>query len=895
MNKLDNYLLLSQYIIQINKANMKKYLLYACSILVTSTWSCTQKIATNSAAAPAAKPTAGMPKAPVAAMAAMTPKADSIKPKADSTKLTSAKPENKNGIKPFNEIITNKAVSRTGLVHVHKVEDKYYFEIPMNVLGKDLLAVTRYIKTPTAGGYGGELVNRQMIRFEKGTDTKVFIRAIALVNMSSDTTVPMYKAVRNSNVDPIAASFDIKSIRKDTSFLIDVTDFISGDAQIIGFNPNTKTIYRLGSLQNDKSYIQSIRPYPINIEIKTVKTYSVSPPPNGSIPPGVPQSVTLPGGAISGFATIEMNTSIIKLPDSLMRKRLFDPRVGYFSTGYTVYDEEGQRTENPTFAVRWRLEPKNNEDAEKQKRGELIEPAKPIVYYIDPATPKKWRKYLILGVNDWQKAFEKAGWKNAIHAEEFPEGDTTMSLEDARFSAIRYFASPIENAYGPNINDPRTGEILESHIGWYHNVMKLLQKWYRTQAAAVDPRARPNEFDDLLMGDLVRFVSSHEVGHTLGLRHNYGASNATPVEKLRDKNWIAQNGHTSSIMDYARFNYVAQPEDGVTDLYPRIGDYDQWAIEWGYKPIANTKDEKDDQLVLNKWYKDKAQNNRRLYFLTEINPYDPRAQSEDLGDNAMQASEYGIKNLKRIVAQLPAWTREEGKDFEMLKESYESVVDQFRRYLGHVSKYIGGIYETPKTYDQNANVYESTPADLQKDAVLFLAKNIFTTPTWLIDQNILNKIQPGNGLENIRALQEPVISSVFSEDRMQRMIETSLKSPNTYKITDLFNDMQAAVWSDLKGSKEIDVFRRDLQKIYVERLMNMIKSPAGATASIAVFGTVIPARIDPKYDDVLSLVKGHLKSLRTNIVSAAARRGTGLTKMHLEDIAQRIQQTLEPK
>lgn len=842
-----------------------------------------------------AKSTAGITKSGVTgSTASMT---DSVKLPKDSLKVSSSPRTEtpKNGLKAFKEIITNKAVSQVGMFTVHKVDDKYYFEIPLRMLGKDLMAITRAARTPTGAGYGGEEIKRQMLRFERGTEQKVFLRAKALVNMSTDTTAPMYKAVSNSNVDPIAAAFEIKSIRKDTSLLIDISDYFVSDAQIISYSNAIKTLYRLGALQNDKSYLQSIKAYPINIEIKTVKTYAVSPPPAGPTPPGAPQSVTLPAGAASGYATIEMNTSLIMLPEKPMKKRLFDPRVGYFATGYTVFDEEGQRTDNPTFAVRWRLEPKNDIDAELQKKGEAIEPAKPIVYYIDPATPKKWRRYLIQGVNDWQKAFEKAGWKNAIRAEEFPEGDSTISLEDARFSAIRYFASPIENAYGPNVNDPRTGEILESHIGWYHNVMKLLQKWYRTQAAAVDPKARPNEFDDELMGQLIRFVSSHEVGHTLGLRHNFGASTATPVEKLRDKEYLEKYGHTSSIMDYARFNYVAQPGDGITNLFPRIGEYDDWAIEWGYKSIYNTRDENEDALILNKWYKEKAFPNRRLWFLTEINPYDPRAQNEDIGDNAMKASAYGIKNLKLIINSLPEWTKEEGQDFEMLKESYESVVDQFRRYIGHVSKNIGGIYETPKSMDQNLPVYETTPSVLQKEAVKFIVDHVFTTPVWIIDQKILNKIQPGNGLENIRAIQEPAVNSLLSEDRLQRMVEATIKDPGAYSVVSYLNDLQNAILSDLPGTKEIDVFRRNLQKFYVERLINMIISPAGASPGIAVFGTVIPGRIDAKKSDVLSLIKSNLKSLRPILVAASNRRPKSLSKMHLEDLADRIKNALEPK
>ncbi len=396
------------------------------------------------------------------------------------------------------------------------------------------------------------------------------------------------------------------------------------------------------------------------------------------------------------------------------------------------------------------MNPKH-EDRERWLRGELVEPKKPIVYYIDPATPKQWRPYLIAGINDWQAAFEKAGFKNAIIGKEWPENDSTMSLEDARFSVIRYFASDIENAYGPNIADPRSGEILESHIGWYHNVMKLLHDWYMIQAGAVDPRARKMKFDDSLMGDLVRFVSSHEIGHTLGLRHNMGSSSQTPVEKLRDKAWVEANGHTASIMDYARFNYVAQPEDhiGPAGLYPRIGDYDKWAIQWGYKGIPGTADAEADKKILNRWIIDSLKANPRLWFGGEGQNFDPRAQTEDLGDNAMKACEYGIKNLKRILVQLPLWTKEEADTYENLDDMYTQLTIQFARYMNHVRKNVGGIYETFKSVEQTGDVYQPTPKALQQQAVAFLHTQLFETPYWLLNKDILNKINSPNSNENV--------------------------------------------------------------------------------------------------------------------------------------------------
>ncbi|MDQ6481970.1 zinc-dependent metalloprotease [Dyadobacter sp. LHD-138] len=807
------------------------------------------------------------------------------------------KDEKKKGPKAYKDFIDNTTVSQKGMISVHKMAEKWYFEIPDTLLNRDIMAVTRYSKTAAGGGiFGGEEVKRQMIRWEKGFDNNILLRSVTIVVASPDSTKPIFQAVKNSNSDPIIGVFDIKALKKDDNdkaSVIDVTDFFNADNQTFSLSPFVKQIHKLAAFKKEASFIEKISSYPINTEIRTVKTFAVVPPVI-SLTPTPTVGSYLPAGSDAGVVTLELNTSLILLPKTPMRKRIFDNRIGFFANQYAVFGEESQKSDNEIFAVRWKLEPKNAADAARQKNGELIEPKKPIIYYIDPATPEKWRKALKAGVDDWQVAFEKAGWKNAIRGEYWPEKDTTMSLEDARFSVIRYFAADIQNAYGPNVHDPRSGEIIESHIGWYHNVMRLLRNWYLVQAAAVDPAARKKTFDDELMSQLVRFVSSHEIGHTLGLRHNMGASSATPVEKLRDKAWVEQNGHTSSIMDYARFNYVAQPEDGITNLFPKIGDYDKWAIQWGYSYLPNT-DLKEEKATLNKWTKE-AYKNPRLRFGTEISPYDPRYQTEDLSDNAMKASEYGIRNLKKIVPNLITWSKEDGESYKELEELYGNVVLQYRRYLGHVIKNVGGIYDTPVTYDMEEEGFTTVPKATQKEAVTFLNTQLFKTPTWLMDQNILSKIKPESGVEAIKSLQEYALTALFAGDRAVRLMETGI-SAKYYTQDDLFTDLASGIWSEIKTTQPIDVYRRNLQKVYTEKMIGLLKPGKANVQSIPPgvtygFSTRV---VELEKTDLPSIALGHLEILKGSIQKAIPLQTDKLSKYHLKDVLQRINLALDPK
>lgn len=805
-------------------------------------------------------------------------------------KVSQTPQKSTSGPKKYAEVITKDAKTSIGFFKVHTVKDRYFFEIPDSIMGRDILMVNRISKAPVgrnkrAIGYPGDQIGENVIRFEKGPNNKVFIRNISYLEQAKDT-LGMYQSVKNSNVQPIVATFDIKAFGKADStktngVILDFTDFINSDNTIMFFDSRLKKRNGIGNNFADRSYIDTVYAYPINIEIKTVKTYAQTAP-AGTAPAA---SAYYPSDPL----TYELNTSMVLLPKEPMKPRLFDSRVGYFAVRYTDFDSNPQGIEYKAMITRWRLEPKD-EDLEKYKRGELVEPKKPIVFYIDPATPRKWVPYLKAGVNDWQKAFEKAGFKNAIYALEVP-ADSTWSLEDARHSAIVYKPSDIPNASGPHVHDPRSGEIIETHINWYHNVMLLLRNWYMIQAGAIDERARKMTFDDHLMGELIRFVSSHEVGHTLGLRHNFGSSATVPVEKLRDKAWVEANGHTPSIMDYARFNYVAQPEDNVTEkgIFPRIGIYDEWAIEWGYKYLPQYATAEDEIPSSNKEIMAKLISDKRYTFGTESDPDDPRNQSEDLGDNAMLASAYGIKNLKRMMPNILQWTAEPDKGYAGAENIYTELVGQYGRYMGHVAKNIGGIYRTPRAIEEPGISKEFVPANVQKEAMAFLNTQLFDTPSWLINKELIDKasIDP---LTTINAVQKRVIDRLISKYTIDKLIkDETYNGAEAYTALNMFSDMKKGVFAELYGGKNLDTYRRNLQKNYVDALTAIVKPAQGNAVGMMMMGEA-----SPKTTDATAIARAQLVELKQSLKTATAAT-TGVKKYHYQDLIARIDNALDPK
>jgi len=770
----------------------------------------------------------------------------------------------KDGIQPYDEVVTEEYASDPGLLLVHHGKGgkgKVLFEIPRAALDVDLLWVTQIARTQAGFGYGGTGVGNRVVRWEL-RDEKVLLRDVKYsIRAQEDNDVAL--SVEATSLAPIIASFPVAAWGKDQAAVIDATSLFTDD--LPEFSPKRRL--DASGIDKDRTFVESIKSFPENVETKVLATYKLS---SGS-PRETEETPRRRGGdsrrdPSQGAVTVLLHHSMVKLPEKPMAARVHDDRVGFFAVSFEEYGDDEQEVDQVRYVTRWRLEKKDPE-------AEVSEPVEPIVFHVGRGVPDKWRPWIHKGIEMWQPAFEAAGFRDAIVAKDAPSvhEDPDWDAEDARYSSIRWLPSTVENAMGPHVNDPRTGEILEADILVYHNVIKLVRDWYFVQASPNDPRAQALPLPDEVVGEALAYVIAHEVGHSLGFPHNMKASSSYTVEQLRDPEFTAKNGTEASIMDYGRFNYVAQPGDGAR-LIPTIGPYDFFAVEWGYRQYADDDAQEEGlrQLVA------RQIDDPMLRFGNPNPAQDPSQQTEDLGSDSIRATELGLANIDRVAGYLVDATCKEGENYDLLSNMYGSLVGQRDRELGHVANVVGGVVRNNAWFGDAPAQYDPVAAERQREAVAFLNEHAFRTPAALIDPDILLRLEAEGAPDRVLSGQERLLSSLLSESRVKRMAEHATRTEAAYEPVELVEDLRRGIWSELDATPiEVDLYRRNLQRAHVELLAERLASEDAAS-------------------DLPALARGELNSLLAELVVAFDRAGGRTTRLHLEDVAARIRAALDP-
>jgi hypothetical protein len=792
----------------------------------------------------------------------------------------------------YNRVVTSESRTRDGLYKVHRIGNRWLFEIPRREMNKDILLVSEIARTTLGAGYGGQAVGNRVLRWER-RDNRLLLRGRAYSVIASDTTNPVRVAVEAANVDPIIQVFNIESYGPDSAAVIDVSRlFVNVPTEL-----SPSSALGGGQLDANRSFIERMVSFPDNVNVETMLTFSAGGGRGGAAGGEEPGGGRGRGGPSSPSMTVVMSYSFHKLPEIAMKPRLCDNRVGYFSLTVTDYSLPDHRSTARCFITRYRLEKKDPTAA-------ISEPVKPIVYYVDPATPAKWIPWVKKGIEDWQPAFEAAGFKNGIVAKDPPK-DPDWSPEDARYSVVRWLPSTTENASGPHVHDPRSGEILNAHIQFYHNVQSLARTWYFTQVAATDPRARMFPLPDSLMGRLLEYVVAHEVGHTLGFQHNMKASSTYPIDSVRNASFVKRMGHTPTLMDYSRFNYVAQPEDNIAaeDLTPKIGPYDKWATKWGYAPIPQARTPDDERPILDQWAREQDQKPYLRFSTSGAAGSDPGDVSEAVGDSdPVRATELGLKNLRRGMQWVVQATVKPLEDFDDLQQLYDRMIGQFRTELGHVNNVIGGAWSQEKYGSQPGPRFTPVPRAEQKRAFNFLAENALKTPSWLINFDIERRLGPTGSVNRLTGAMTGVLSGLLSDAKYTRLIEweaTATNPADAYSAQELASDVRHAVWTELSSSSpKIDLYRRSLQRAYIDQVGNKVRPPAPAPAATpAPGGGGRGGRGGGASNagEIRALFRGELRDLERDIANAIPKAADRATRLHLEDLRAEIRDILAGK
>ena len=789
--------------------------------------------------APAATPETPEPTKPVA-----EPKKEEKKEEKEKEKK---KEEKKPKFKPYDEVITEEAKTKSGLFRVHRLDDKVFYEIPTEALGLEMLWVTQISETAAGSSYAGMPVSSRIVRWELSGD-KVLLREVHY-EIRAETKDPIAEAVHASNLAPIIRAFDVKAYGKDKAPVIEATELFT--KEVAEFS--AKWALKAGAMDSGRSFLQEVKTFPENIEVRVLATYADSGKESYS----------------SGISAV-IHHSMVKLPEKLMKPRREDSRVGFFEVSFVDFaDNARHEAETVRYITRWRLE-------KKDPKAAVSEPVKPIVFYVGREVPEKWKKYVKAGIEMWQPAFEGAGFTNAILGKYAPDPrqDPDWDPEDARISSIRWLPSSIENAFGPHVHDPRTGEILEADVRMYHNVQKLVRDWYFTQAAASDPRAQKLPLPDDLVGELIQFVVAHEVGHSLGFPHNMKASSSYTIAQLRDPEWTRKNGTAPSIMDYARFNYVAQPEDHA-GLMPKVGPYDYFAVNWGYREFPDGASESEE---LEKLLKPQVSN--PILRFGDPNPaVDSTQQTEDLGSNAVDATQLGLKNLERIFDFVIPATCVPGKDYALLDNMYTQLLSQWSREMGHVANVVGGVEDINLYYGDAPQRYHPQPAAYQRSAVGFLVTNALHTPEMFIRSNLTLRLTAEGVADRVLEAQRRILTSLVAAHRLNRMAAVvELQGGEAYAPRELLATLRAGLFEELTQAKPaLTVYRRNLQRFYVGHLAASIKEPAANS-------------------DFPSLARAELKGLQALVAEAFGKLPAGDSELsvHLQDLSVRIRDALDP-
>jgi hypothetical protein len=767
-------------------------------------------------------------------------------------------------IRPYDRVITKEAKSDEGLFTVHRIGDRLYYEIPTSQLSQEFLWVTQIARTTNGAGQGGQAVGSRVVKWER-RGNRVLLRGVSY-DIVADRRQPIAQAVEAANNDTILMAFNIEALGKSDAPVIDVTRLFT--TEVPEFSGRARVRSRAFDAQ--RSFVERAVSFPDNVEVEATHTYSTGVELQG--PVTTPQALL--NQPRPGSASVVMHFSMVKLPDNPMMPRVFDERVGYFNVQQMDYGREEHRAQRRRYISRWRLEKKDPNAA-------LSEPVKPIVFYVDPATPPMLVPFIKRGIESWQSAFEEAGFKNAILAKDAPtkEQDPDWSAEDARYSVIRWLPSTTENAFGPHISDPRTGEILEADIQMHHNVMNLVRDWYFVQVAPLDPRAAKLPLPDDLMGQLIQHVTAHEVGHSLGFQHNMKASSTYPADKVRDREWVKKMGHTPTLMDYSRFNYVAQPEDRIdpADLIPRIGPYDRWATMWGYKPIPGAKTPDEEKKTLDEWARVQDATPWLRFSTVDSAGSDPGELTEAVGDaDAVKSTTMGVKNLERVAGMLLTATTRPGEPYDDLEEVYGRLLGQWVLEMNHVAALVGGVQSRQKMSSQDGPRFVPLSRDRQREAMQFLSANAFTTPSFVIKPDILRRIEPVGTLDRIRTSQLRVLTTLLAEPRIARLVEQeAVDGAAAYRPTDFFTDLRRAVWREIDAAAvQIDPYRRNLQRAYLDAMSDKVNRVNSESRPLA---------------------RGELRTLDAGVRAAIAKAADRTTRLHLQDVRDQIARILDPK